>query len=429
MKSSIFLFFLSLFIAGCSGKIEGFIFLDTNGNQLADPRERTLGNVALKVTYDGASVGKSRTSASGTFTWPIRESGYYCVEIDEPTLSQSILAQMASGRLPVRSVASSRPNVNVGPPVQNIAHQIVASANDEEDKKEEEKKEEKDEETETETPKVTEPDKRDFGLVCKNTEGGNLKMDIPFVIDYSADIDQMPPPLKQTHRLGEEFQINIPNILGCNLKPLFVPDALQAFWPVDPNQVDPNILKIDPDIGRVDFKEGITDTSVSLHLKAKETIPFGTYTVPPIEPKVTCPGDPEIPLNAFEIEIIATPSVKIQQTLPGSTRAGGRMNWRIAVENKMGRELSLKLTGVVPTAGVTLRNAGGGDCHMNGNQVECDLILGPARTQTIVVEVNIPDFERETAIQFQSFGKIEGYEPQVEPQATEVLVTPNEEEE
>ncbi len=87
---SIFLItFMGFSLLACTGKIEGYVFLDENGNNVRDDFENNLANLAFTVTKDDEEILSSQTDAAGEYSVDSSGSGTYCVSINDADLSST----------------------------------------------------------------------------------------------------------------------------------------------------------------------------------------------------------------------------------------------------------------------------------------------------------------------------------------------------
>jgi hypothetical protein len=89
----LFSFFLMAFtgfvLLACTGKLEGYVFLDENGNNTRDDFENNLANLAFTVTKDDEEILDAQTDASGEYSVASEGSGTYCVSINDSDLSST----------------------------------------------------------------------------------------------------------------------------------------------------------------------------------------------------------------------------------------------------------------------------------------------------------------------------------------------------
>lgn len=442
---------LSVFLVSCAGKIEGQVFLDANANAVADPNEKTLTRVTVKASHNNEFIGRTKTDAKGRFSLKSRESGYYCVEIEEPGLQQNLMHQLSTGQLPQGAVPSVDANIGFGPPMApSVKKQIAGSTpaspapspapagqpaagsqpnsagqpaqGGTEQKKPEEKKPE---------PKQAQPERRSSGVVCENVASFGFHVDIPVMLDYSADLARIPAPMKQTREAGEDFRLHIAVPGGCVLKPLYVPDALLVFWPREEAQRDPAILTIDPRVGRVDFRDNVFASSVTLDLRVREDLPLGDLSVQMI-PEVLCPDGQEFALSSVEIDLKAAPKLVIWQEIAAQGRSGGDIPWEIVLENPTDREYTVTVTAQPPPPELVQIGAIEGlRCHALGDKIECPaLTLAPhsnLRDNPLRFSVRLLEAARETPVTFSAQAKVHDFEGEPVP-ATDarVVIQPGE---
>lgn len=88
--SSIFLSaVMGLVFLACTGKVEGYVFLDENGNNTRDDFENNLANLAFTVTKDDEEILESQTDTAGEYSVDSEGSGTYCISINDADLSST----------------------------------------------------------------------------------------------------------------------------------------------------------------------------------------------------------------------------------------------------------------------------------------------------------------------------------------------------
>lgn len=419
------LLLLLLSVVACGGKIQGTVCLDGNGNQACDLSENTLTHVALNITKDGQQLAKATTDTFGRFSHKMEMSGYYCVEVDEPYLNQSLVRQLSYGVLPPEAVTSIESAVSLGPTVGSASKQFIPPPASP---------------TPPPTPSATppqtqptepepatssaQPDTIESGKVCKNTSDISLTLHVPYLIDYAADLERMPPRLKLEKNSGEVFSVGIPISVGCVLEsPLFLPDGLEGLWPADPEEIN-EFLNIDRETGRIDFRNEVRTTSVNLYLRVRDDLPLGTHSVE-IKPVMLCPGDQRHPLPVIPIDLIAKPFVEIYQEVPSASQSpGDEFDWKIFVTNEGSRSHELTVTGRAsgPITSVAAESA---DCHSLGDsRVQCSFELAADQTKELTFEVNLLDIDYEDFASFEAQASVTNYEETFSAEAASVRVAP-----
>lgn len=432
-----------LLSASCAGKIEGVVFLDANANGVADPGEQTLTNVAVKVSRANEVVAHTKTDLKGHFSIKGRDAGYYCIEIEEPALQQSIMRQISAGDIPETSIPSVNSNIGLGPPIPKVKKQIVGSppatptppvvppppAPQPTPPAEEEKETEKPQEPSRPFSPAAQTERRSSGVVCQNFDESGFRVDVGVMLDYKADVARMPPPLKKIHKSGDAFELGIPVPFGCVLKPLFIPDGLEIVMPQGRNKMDPAIAAVDAAIGRVDFDESVLTTSAVLDLRVREDLPLGVHSVT-IQPEAVCPDGQTVVLNAIPIDLKSLPQLVVWQKIAAKGIAGEQTTWEVFVENRGDRDLRVTVLAQAPIDFVSLIPVEGMKCHIAGDKVECPALDLPRQNETadggakmepLKFQVQFLNVEEERAVGFQVSVKVEDYEG--EPiQATEARV-------
>lgn len=432
LNSGLLLLFLSL--AACGGKLQGTVCLDGNGNQACDSSENTLTHVGLNITKDGQQLAKTTTDAFGRFSHKMEVSGFYCVEVDEPYLNQSLVRQLSYGVLPPEAVTPIESAVSLGltvgmaskqffppPPSQPVVSQPAPQPQTQPQPSQPET---------TPAASPAQSDTVESGKVCKNARDVSLTLHVPYLLDYAADLERMPPRLKLEKSSGEVFTVAIPVSVGCVLEsPLYLPDGLEGLWPADPEEID-NFLNIDRQTGRIDFRSEARPTSVSLYLRAREDLPLGTHPVE-IKPVMLCPGEQErLSLPSIPIDLIAKPFVEIYQEVPSASQtAGGVFNWKIFITNEGSRSIELTVTGRA-SGPITSVSAASADCHSLGDsRVQCSFELDEDQTRELTFEVNVLDIDYEDFASFEAQASVANYEESFSAEAANVRVISAEPEE
>lgn len=437
------LLLFSLLLVSCAGKIEGVVFLDANANGVADPGEQTLTNVAVKVSRANEVVAHTKTDAKGHFSVKGGDAGYYCIEVEEPALQQSIMRQISAGDVPEASIPSVNSNIGLGPPIPKVKKQIVggppaaptpsppATPTPPVTTPPAEEEKEADEPQEPSRPfsPSAQTERHSSGVVCQNFDESGFRVDVGVMLDYKADVARMPPPLKKIHKSGDAFELGIPVPFGCVLKPLFIPDGLEIVMPQGRGKMDPAIAAVDPSIGRVDFDESVLTTSAVLDLRVKNDLPLGIHSVT-IQPEAICPDGQTVALNAIPIDLKSLPQVVVWQKIAAKGIAGEQTTWEVFVENKGDRDLQVTVLAQAPIDFVSLIPVEGMKCHIAGDKIECPALDLPrqsgaadsgAKTEPLKFQVQFLNVEEERAVGFQVSVKVDDYEG--EPlQATEARV-------
>lgn len=418
---------LSLAGLGCSGKLDGTFYLDADGNNNPEAYEQTLANLNLKVTRDGKLVAAAKTNAKGKYFLNINEPGYYCVEVNEPHLSQSVMRQLTYGRIPAEAVQATQSNFSLGPPVGELVAQSAKQLFSPPPVSNPPPPSNPPPTSQTQQPSPppasspAQPDRIEPGIVCKNTTDYDLTLDVPVAIDYSTDVERMPPHITQERRTGEIFTVAIPVSIGCTLESIYTPDGLEPLWPVDPNEIS-RIQNIDRASGRIDFRAVRQSTSVVLHFKVKEDLPLGTYSTK-IMPAQLCPGDQRIVLPEQAIELHAEPLLEIFQELPSSEQAEeGQMTWTIFVKNKGSRDYEATVVGTVnrPVASLTPE---AGVCRTAGStRIECSATLRPDETKSFQITVAIPEVNFDEVLTFNASISVDGSDDSLTAESADVSI-------
>ncbi|MDO8526878.1 MAG: SdrD B-like domain-containing protein [Deltaproteobacteria bacterium] len=105
-----------LLLSACTGHIDGDVFLDSNANGVPDKNEKFLTNLTVKMTQDGQPLNTFKTDGKGHFSTPIKKPGYYCLQVAEPALQENLMAQLASGAIPISAAPSVNQNIGVWSP-------------------------------------------------------------------------------------------------------------------------------------------------------------------------------------------------------------------------------------------------------------------------------------------------------------------------
>ncbi len=433
-----------LLLAGCSGQIKGAVYLDTNSNSNPDPGETTLTGVPIKVTYENQVIAKSKTDSKGLYVIGSKGQGHYCIEVEDPSFSQNLTAQISSGTLSTPSLSQPAPKIGIGPSI-NAAKSFDVNTMPVCGNNKMEGDEECDDGNRTDgdgcsstcknqplpekpSTQITPSEENKSGKRCINCNATNCSAHVGVTMNYDADISNLPPPTKQTHRTGEDFFLNVIHPIGGVLEPIYLPDVLEAFWPADVSQRDPNILSIDPASGRIEFAAREVKRSVQIPLRVKDSAPFGTTTITFPKFKVKTPDgqSKELPY-AYEMDIVVTPDLEvIQSGLPASARAGGTFQWELKVKNKGARKYKdLKLIFTVPTTEVSITNTPP-SCDSSGDEITCpiDELAAHATLPPVKIDLKVQEnVSQGTRILFDAKVKIPEYDGDISAEESSFSVS------
>lgn len=272
---------LLLLLTACSGNIDGFVFLDTNKNGLADAQENTLGQVALSVKHNGEIYTRTVTDENGQFIVKSKDVGYYCVTIEDPIIRKSVVNRLQDARVSIEKVSP----VAVGPSVSAVVAKSLGQATDA-----------------TSPPPTTPPASRKSGETCLQSDGSSFSVDVGVDLDYQAQSEEIPPTPKQSFKAGEEFEYTIYYPFGCTLATIiFPPDTFEILHAkID---LKKTVLKsVEPKFGRIEFRDDLLSNYAVIPLKVKNNIPAETSHVQ-INPEVTCPDGSTITLHSIEMDL------------------------------------------------------------------------------------------------------------------------------
>ncbi|MDO8494756.1 MAG: hypothetical protein Q7S68_05415 [Deltaproteobacteria bacterium] len=422
--------FLLITLIGCSGKIEGTVFLDSNGDQVPDPQERSLTRLSLKISQDDVVIGKTNTNLQGKYIWPFTDSGYYCVEVDEPALQQNLMEAMSLGT-PATGSSLLKPAFSLGGTLGSTAKGMTTAKAA----------------TTSTTPSTTtgtagttttttseskdgpvstppKPAISDFGKICDNISGLKATFHIPVMIDYSKEVSRIPPPLKEVRRTGEKFSIDIIYPIGCVLEPLYVPDGLIPYYPVG-DAFDPHVLIEPKQRRRIDFKPDVTSTGTSLYFQVEEEIPLGTHSVQ-IEPSVLCSGRDTHTLHPILIDLKAEPLITVKQNLNKSrgSSADSPVEWEIILKNSGSKKYDIDLVGAYDPVLSVAFDSGGLGCTSPGHKIECSISLNGEESKTVKMNVTLPSAAGERILNFDASVKVDLYEEEIEAEGAEFTLIP-----
>lgn len=398
-----------LFSSACASQIKGTVYLDTNANNVPDENELTLTRVALQLVKGSTVLEQGKTDEDGRFFFKSRESGYYCIRVNEPSLQQNLMGELAAGDLPSGSVPTVNADIGVGPRVNNIrvAKQVLGGGSPAPQpaatpQKEEEK--EKEEQPKPAPRFEPEPSVKS-GEVCRQIHEFGADVNVGVTLDYAADVSNIPEPIKRSYKGGDLFEVTIPISLGCVLKPLRTPEGLQAYFPADAVRPDSAVANIDNRARRIEFREGYRSRSVTLHFRVGENLPVGTHSVE-LKPEQICPDGETIPLHTMTIDLKVSPQLVITQSLPERARAGGDMEWEVIVENRSERDVQVTVNAQSPSEYVTV-DAQGLRCFRAGDRMECPAISiaagGSTHSSPLIFEVHVnDDLDRERNAAFEA---------------------------
>ncbi|MDP2600049.1 MAG: myxococcus cysteine-rich repeat containing protein [Deltaproteobacteria bacterium] len=432
-------------LAGCSGQIKGTVFLDANANHQPDKAESTLTGVSVKVALDGKPIANTKTDSKGRFLVAGKGPGYYCLEVTDAELGTQILSKLSAGSLSSASLSQTAPKIGIGPSVSVVSKQLygdtsipVCGNNKMEGDEECDdgnradgdgcsstcKNQLKPEES---APPTAQPDIRDAGRVCRTIDAFNLTAHIPVVLNYQADISDLPPPSKQTHTTGEDFLLTIIHPIGCVLEPLYVQDVLEIHWDDAMERRDPNIASIDPQTGRVGFQGRVISRSVTVPMRVKDNLSFGTHSAV-LSPKAKCPDGSIVTLHPIEMDLVVKPNLEVEQRgLPSAVRAGETVIWEVTVKNKEKREYRDITLVLVPSSDFSFSAPPHGCSNAGGGGFECPIVRLGGLASSVPVRFHLTspgNITAEIRSFFNASVKIPDYEEDISAEEAGLVVGP-----
>lgn len=368
---------LWLFVAACSGGIEGKVFLDKNANNTYDEGEPGIGRVFYTITCDGKTVGSGITSEKtgniGEFSAKIDKAGYCCVEVKNTSTNYA-----SSYSAPVIE-GTAKTTIS-----KDTAQAATTASGTEKDG------------TNTDEPSKpavpappAQPPTSQSLKACDNVTNPMSKVfiDVPVARNFAASLEALPAQDTISASMGEI--IIYPIQYPCSCKPMNL--AL-------PKNLYPPSSEI------YSLSEGILDFSMVSNSATKLNIASYDITrdalcrlemklvlgeMPDsgqvdLKPKAMCPDDREISLATQTIKW-KTPKVKIEQEMKNAngsditdTSYWGKefiLNTKVKnyISNKSGDEGAAELTIILPSYTVATDP---GKCRATGQSVTCDVTPG-----------------------------------------------------
>lgn len=427
---AIILFCGCLWLSACHGKIDGVVYLDSNGNGAKEPEEGRLAGVVLKAyDEDNEIIGTVTTDSKGQFHFSTPGPADYCIMVEKSSLAPA--TGLSAPALHVRAVQVQKDLFSAGPSTTTpstatsptttatsttttapststttvSANPGTTSANS--------------------NPAPVRKNPAPPGTLCSGTNTLSVRLDVAVQRDYAAALNQFPQPSQQIYQSGDTFTIKLPHPEECQLESLFLPDVLELA-----HTTQPQLLQFDPSLNQVAFlqppptdaKAAVIDAATldvrELNVRVRDDIAPGEHSVS-IAPKALCPGDKEIDLPTIALTIKAAPRVELRLHLDGLATLGGVLPFTIEASNKGGA--SYKEVRVLMTAanGLQISQVDQG-CNNLGMKAECLFDLAPKATVKRQLRVQLPKSLESSPTQYTIDGQLTI--PDVDPIKAEAIV-------
>lgn len=316
---------LGLLVTGCSGSVNGQVFLDKNNNGSADFDESGVPFAKISITHNEKAIASGYTGPDGEFKIKSRGKGEYCVSIIEDPDTNPYLASPTKAQLfPGTTVAPA-----TTPPATTA----------------EEKKDESSTDDKQETTTTTQPAGWKGNKYCLASAGSwGVEIAVPVGLDRKAALDDA-VPISRTVGAGEEFYLALPIQEGGTLMPLTLPEGLEY---VRAGQTG---IGFDAELNRLTFSENLSELiAKSAEIKAQVTAPVVTPQVEifrlrlraakdvkdggsvEIKPIIEF-GSEKIALNPITIKFTRDISANIMLDLKGRTLPGNTVTLNVIIEN------------------------------------------------------------------------------------------------
>lgn len=415
---SLLFFLLAIAGAGCSGKIEGSVFLDENGNNSRDQNEPGISKILYSVTLDGNIIKSGTTndakSLEGQFSFTANDKGYYCVEIKktamaylEPSTAPQIAKPPAAAKKSLPSKAGETASTSG---TSTTATTTPATAGDTKADDTEESDTSNDSQETVKEPEL--PDITQSLKTCANSKGygEKLRLDVPVAKDFEGSVAKLPETQIIEAGVGENFfyDINYP----CSCKPLnfSLPETIIPAI----NKGDGNMLDISALISKAE-KVDLPSYDITVDKMCKVTTELqlasgsGSEEVE-LSPQALCPNDSVIKLATQTVKWKAA-KVKIDQKIDYSGDAtkiwGSDLKLVTTIKNyypvKGGDENLAKLAIKLPKYSVAVKVDT--RCSSQIQAVSCDVATGDETPYEItfrfpkIEEINIYEEDLEFVIE------------------------------
>ncbi|MBI4211130.1 MAG: hypothetical protein HY540_00695 [Deltaproteobacteria bacterium] len=359
-----YVFLIAMFwLASCSGRISGQVFIDANNNGFYDFDESPASGVKLVITKDNKKFISGFTLPDGTFSVK-GDTGVYCIAIDDPDISSSQTA--------VKNVlATSTPGTGTATPETTGTSSTGT--------------------TTPTTPVVpaAQP-KKVLAPNCKEaTIGRNIDFEIGIVKDYLADINDLPDRVQVTLGPGEERDVKIPFPCECDLRCTF-PEVLDLSPQV--GRLSP---RSQPSIGLLEFNRATEPSpdvpgelsastcTEQIRIKAKDDVSTQDVSAH-IKCKAKCPnGENQLP--TVPIKIAYGLNMELKQQMLDAVQLGGILNIDVVIKNRNGVKADgLRLTISVPTTVSVQSVEPASMCNFTHDLIRCDPIFDVGEREKVI---------------------------------------------
>ena len=341
MRRLILLFPLIFLCISCAGALTGSVFLDENANNLLDKTEKGVSRALFVVRKDGVLMTSGVTDAQGRFSVKLKDSGYYCVEVDQSATRQGQLVWTPKKGADAPANAFQK---EAGVPVGTFkgVDSGTGTEDTEEDSSDSDTADDKKEDEKEEEPigKIRERGVTSINPLkaCSDATDFELSMNVPIRKDYAASITQLPDPVEKIISMGQTVDLQIFYPASCELLPLYFPRELKLAVNSRLYNANANRLQFStsgqpkqPVAPAANVKEdAIAMETVPVELRGGIISPDAELTV---EPKVLCPDGTTISLDTLRLKVGTFDLVTLRQSIETPERSLSQRFVHIEVEN------------------------------------------------------------------------------------------------
>lgn len=425
---------LSFFLSACGG-LKGQVFLDQNHNNILDPNEPTISHLLYTVTKDGKAVATGMTDVSGSLELAIKDTGHYCVEIDEKSLTiqggggaqpSLVLPQSANAKL----INSSKKPPSAGgkaasdgtlesDPVDDPAKSDTPAEDGSSDNKQDENKSD----VMAGKPVEQKESSSESLKACSPTKSMSIEINVPVYKSFSEPVNNLPEPPILKKSPGEIITLSIVYPKACSMLPIALPYEIRPIYS-EGSQYDPSVNMLPLALMTPALSLNVPPLKVndevlvkrSVNLKVAEDL--STDTTVTIQPKAQCPVG-LIDLKKQQIKITTAPELVVELNhLSGEYSAGAPQTVEATVKNKGAMHYKDALLVVeFPSYSTSLKGSG---CKNLGEKMSCTFDLAAykefAKKFTFKLKKNITD-DKAFAIKAKVSVEMDGekIEPEAEP--------------
>ncbi|MBI4126415.1 MAG: hypothetical protein HY465_02870 [Deltaproteobacteria bacterium] len=363
----------------CSGTMSGEIYVDRNHNNLRDAGESSAGRVPVTITRDGKLL-ISGYASSGKFSVATKGKGIYCANVQTVLLGQSQAPVSGTG---TRSLSKTHEgDTSDGGAVEEVGDDEVAG--------------ESDEQGGGHSTGGSSSGGQSVGANCCELKwSGSCNIAIAIPQDYTADLDEIPAPPPIHLAAGEHHTLHIAYPCDCELKPLYLPQVLEAVNSGE--RFDPNLNRVEfvasrPVNARAVSVVGASDIcSANVEVAARADIPREDFEYT-ICPKALCPDGAEQELACMEINVSGEVDLSVEQR-PGSSPSAGdllRVDVVVTNENKVAID-DCQLHVTFPE-NVEVQSTASSDCSIGSEAVDCECDFASGEEEkTFTIRYRLPD--------------------------------------